>query len=258
MYASDYFERTFLNIFNGTGATAPQTLYLKLFSSNPTDTGLGGTEISYSGYAPQQITFSAPEKYSSGLSISNAAQIEFPQANEDVGNITHVGVFDSSTGGNMLVYGELNEVMTIRSGESPIFLAGEIKFFNTGNLSTYYKRAMLNFLRNQNLIAVTPYFALFSGNPEDGGVELTGDNYSRPSITFSTPYETSTGIMQIKNSAQIEFNRASSNWGNSDYRAIMDASTSGQVVWYKEQTLRDFNTGRKYIINAESLLLGVN
>ena len=258
MYASNYLEQTFLNCFNGTGATAPQNLYLRLFSSNPTDTGLAGTEISYTGYQPQEITFSAPENYSSGLAIANASQIEFAIAGEDVGNITHIGIFDSSTGGNMLVYGELNEVLNIKQGESPIFLAGEIKFYNTGNLSTYYKRVFLNFLRNTNLPAITPYFSLFSGNPESGGVELTGDNYSRPSITFSAPYDTATGVMQIKNSAQIEFNRASSNWGNSDYRCIFDASSSGQCVWFKQATLRDFNTGRKYIISAENLLVGVN
>ena len=258
MFASNYFEKTFLNCFTGVGATAPQSLYLRLFSSNPTDTGLAGTEISYTGYQPQLITFSAPETYSSGLAISNSSLIEFPQAGEEAGNITHIGIFDSSTGGNMLIYGELNEIITIRQGEAPIFLAGEIKFYNTGNLSTYYKRIMLNFLRNVNLQPISPYMGLYSGNPESGGVELTGDNYSRPAITFSAPYETGTGVMQIKNSAQIEFNRASSNWGNSDYRVILDSNSAGQVVWFKEQNLRDFNTGRKYIINAESLLVGVN
>lgn len=258
MYASNYFEQTFLNCFCGVSATAPQNLYLRLFSSNPTDSGLAGTEISYVGYQPQQITFSAPTTYSNGLAISNSAQIEFAQASEDVGNITHIGIFDSATGGNMLCYGELNEVMNIKSGESPIFLAGEVKFYSTGNLSTYYKRVFLNFLRNTNLPVIAPYMALFSGNPENGGVELTGDNYSRPAITFSSPYETATGVMQIKNSAQIEFNRASTNWGNSDYRVIYDAASSGQVVWFKQATLRDFNIGRKYIISAENLLVGVN
>lgn len=258
MYASNYLEQKFLNCFNGVGATAPQNLYLKLFSSNPTDTGTAGTEISYTGYQPHLITFSAPQTYSSGLSIQNSSQIEFAEAQEDVGNITHIGIYDSQTGGNMLVYGELNEIMTIRAGEAPVFLSGEIKFYCTGNLSTYYKRVFLNFLRNTNFQAITPYMGLYSGNPESGGVELTGSNYSRPAITFSSPYETETGVMQIKNSAQIEFNRASSNWGNSDYRVILDSATAGQVVWLKEQTLRDFNVGRKYIISAESLLVGVN
>jgi hypothetical protein len=47
MYATNYFETKILNIFSGTPCVAPSGLYVGLFLSNPTETGVAGTEVSY-------------------------------------------------------------------------------------------------------------------------------------------------------------------------------------------------------------------
>ena len=69
MYATNYFENLMLNVTRQQNISAPATMYLALYQSNPSDTGTGGTEVSYSGYARQAITFSAPAVSGSGLMI---------------------------------------------------------------------------------------------------------------------------------------------------------------------------------------------
>ena len=55
MYATNYFEEKMLNLMHGYNISAPEKLYLELFLTDPGDAGTGGTPISYSGYARQEI-----------------------------------------------------------------------------------------------------------------------------------------------------------------------------------------------------------
>ena len=133
MYATDYFETMILNLARGISATAPQTMYLALYLNDPSDSG-GGTEVSYSGYARQPITFSAPAPSGGGMAIQNDTAITFAEATVDVGNATHVGVLDSLTGGNMYVYGPLSEVLNIQANVSPVVRANAIKWISSGKI----------------------------------------------------------------------------------------------------------------------------
>ena len=114
--ASDYLENKVLDHFLGTASTsAPANVYLALFTSDPTDAG-SGTEVSTSGtnYARQAITFSSA---SSG-STSNSAAVEFSQATgSGFGTVTHFGIYDASTAGNLLFHGALTTSKTIDAGD---------------------------------------------------------------------------------------------------------------------------------------------
>ena len=72
MYATDYFETMMLNTLRGTNATAPTKVYMGLFLSNPGETGAGGTEVSYSGYQRQEVSFSSPAVMSGGIGLQNS------------------------------------------------------------------------------------------------------------------------------------------------------------------------------------------
>ena len=61
--------------------TRPTSWYVGLFTSDPTDTGAAGTEVSGNGYARTAVTFSV-----SGDTASNTAGVEFPAA---TGGSTH-------------------------------------------------------------------------------------------------------------------------------------------------------------------------
>jgi hypothetical protein len=114
--ASDYLENKVLDHFLGTASTsAPATVYLALFTTDPTDAG-SGTEVSTSGtaYARQSIAFSSA---SSGTT-SNSADVEFSQATgSGFGTVTHFGIFDASTAGNLLFHGALTSSKTIDAGD---------------------------------------------------------------------------------------------------------------------------------------------
>ena len=113
--ASDYLENKVLDHFLGTASTtAPTNVYIALFTAEPTDAN-SGTEVSTSGtaYARQTATFSAA---SSG-STSNSANIEFSQATANYGTVTHFGIYDASTAGNLLFHGALTSSKTIETGD---------------------------------------------------------------------------------------------------------------------------------------------
>ena len=97
---SDYLEDKIVDHTLGTASyTAPTAVYLALFTAAPSDAG-GGTECSYSGYARQEIAFDA----SSGGVAANTAEETFPAvAGADI-TVTHFGLFDAASGGNLLYH----------------------------------------------------------------------------------------------------------------------------------------------------------
>ena len=111
--------------------TRPTTWYVALFTSDPTETGAAGTEVSGGSYARQSISFSV-----SGTAptlATNSAQVEFPTATANWGTISHAAIFDASSGGNCIAYGEvLNPVsgladpQTINTGNIFRFNAGDV------------------------------------------------------------------------------------------------------------------------------------
>lgn len=257
MYATNYFETAILNLFRGVSFTAPNTVYVGLYLNNPGESG-GGTEVSYAGYARMPITFSAPAAMNGGIGIANIGDITFAQAQTAVGNIPFIGVLDSLSGGNMLLYGELTEVISIDAGEAPVIADGEASWWSTGNMANAYKTKMFNLLRAQSCPGFTPYFALYNGDPESGGAELTGTGYERVPITFGAPVEQTSGQMKITNSASVTMNRATSAWGTWNYTSIMDAASGGSTAFKLSRTAKVVRKGLRVISSAGDLGLTVN
>ncbi len=112
MSFSDYLETKVLDhVFAGTAYTAPATLYVALFTAAPSDSG-GGTEVSGGAYARQTIAFTT-----SGDTTSNNAAIEFPTATANYGTVTHVGIYDASSAGNLMAWAALTSSKTIETGD---------------------------------------------------------------------------------------------------------------------------------------------
>ena len=114
MSFSNTFETRVLTwVFTSDSATRPTAWYMALFTSNPADDA-SGTEVSTTGtaYARQSATFTI-----SGDTASNSAAIEFPTATASFGTVSHVGVFDASTGGNLIAYAALSTSKAIDTGD---------------------------------------------------------------------------------------------------------------------------------------------
>lgn len=105
-----------------TGGTVPST-YLGLFTTGPTmPGGTGGVEVAKNGYARVAIgsEFASP---ASGGSITNSAAIVFPTANTATdgtgwGTVVAAGIFDASSGGNLLWAGTLTASKTVGTGDT--------------------------------------------------------------------------------------------------------------------------------------------
>lgn len=112
MSFSNYLENKVLDhVFGGVAYTAPTTLYVGLFTTDPGEAGTG-TEVSGGSYARQTIAFTV-----TASQASNTAAVEFPTATASWGTITYAAIYDAASGGNMLAYGALTISKTIDSGD---------------------------------------------------------------------------------------------------------------------------------------------
>ena len=119
---SDYLENALINAtLRGTAYTSPTTIYVALYTSDPTDADTG-TEVSGGGYARQSATFGAP----SNGSASNNAAVEFPQATANWGTIGWVGIRDAASGGNLLYHAPLVSSKVIETGDIFRIAAGSL------------------------------------------------------------------------------------------------------------------------------------
>jgi hypothetical protein len=120
---SNYLENALINAtLRNTSYTSPATVYVGLYTTDPGE-GNTGTEVSGGSYARTAVTFGAP---SNGVS-TNSGSVTFPTATGTWGTITHIGILDASTSGNLLYYTPLDASKSIASGD--------VFTISTGNLS---------------------------------------------------------------------------------------------------------------------------
>lgn len=106
---SNYLENKLLDhVLTGVAYTPPTTLYVALFTTDPTDAGTG-TEVNGGAYKRKVVTFGT----ASNGAISNNVDVTFDIATANWGTITHVGVFDALTNGNLLFHGTLTASKSI-------------------------------------------------------------------------------------------------------------------------------------------------
>lgn len=119
---SDYLENEILDHILGTGAyTMPTTVYVGLSTASFNDDN-SGTELSGSGYARQTIAFNAA---ASGTA-DNSGSVDFPAATGSWGTVSHFGLFDASTGGNLLIHGALTASKVVDTGDILRIAAGDM------------------------------------------------------------------------------------------------------------------------------------
>jgi hypothetical protein len=100
--ASDYLENILIDhLFRTRTFAKPAGLYLALFTANWNATQ-GGTSGNSSGTAG---------------ATANAVAITFPAPTGNWGTVTHFGIFDAASGGNLLIWDALVAARTILSGD---------------------------------------------------------------------------------------------------------------------------------------------
>lgn len=128
---SDYLENKLIDhIFRGRAFTAPTQLWVGLLTAAPTDAG-GGTEVTGGSYARatpgvnSDTAWAAtqggtPAAASSGTGgvTSNPAALTFPAPTANWGVVTHMGIYDAVSGGNLLYWVALTAAKTINNGDA--------------------------------------------------------------------------------------------------------------------------------------------
>ena len=110
---SNYLENKILDhVLKNVSYTSPTTAYVGLFTSDPTDAGTG-TEVSGGSYARQALSVTT----ASGGITTSSADITFPQATANWGTISHIGILDALTSGNLLMHTPLTTSKTIENGD---------------------------------------------------------------------------------------------------------------------------------------------
>lgn len=121
---SDHAEKLILDWMMTAGAaTRPTAWYVALYTAAPSDSG-GGTELSGSGYARESVTFSAAT--SGAGTTSNTGAVVFTADGGDWGSVTHMGIHDAVSGGNLLWHGSLAAAKTVADGDTLEFAVGNI------------------------------------------------------------------------------------------------------------------------------------
>ena len=119
---SDYLENKVLDHVLGTSAyTFPSQAYLGLAVASFNDDA-SGSEITGNNYARVAANFDA----ASGGTTDNTAAIEFAAATGTWGTISHFGIFDASSGGNLLIHGAFEVAKVIASGDILKISAGDL------------------------------------------------------------------------------------------------------------------------------------
>lgn len=110
---SNFLENALINAtLRNTTYTSVATVYVSLWTSDPTDAG-SGTEVSGGSYARTAVTFAAP---SNGVTTNNA-DVTFPTATASWGTVGWIGINDALSSGNLLYHTALDTAKAIDSGD---------------------------------------------------------------------------------------------------------------------------------------------
>lgn len=123
MSFSNNAENLLLNwVLTANAATRPTAWYVALFTTDPTDADTG-TEVSGGSYARTAVTFSV-----TGNAATNTAGVEFPAATANWGTVSHIGVYDASTAGNLIFHSPLTVAKAITDGDVFRIPTGDLDF----------------------------------------------------------------------------------------------------------------------------------
>ena len=119
---SDYLERKLLDHTLGTAAyTHPSHAYLALHTADPTDAA-GGAECSGRSYARQTIDFNAAA--GTGGAVTNSTEENF--ADMPACTVTHIGIWDAASSGNLLYHGIVSSSKAVADGDTISLAIGQL------------------------------------------------------------------------------------------------------------------------------------
>ena len=129
--ATDYLTDALLNnVLRATNYAPPAAVYVALFTAAPSDAYTSGapdgTEVSGGSYARTAVTFGAPAAGSPGKQCQNSAAVTFPTATASWGTVTHFGIFNASSGGELFYWAAVDTSKAVNNGDTAEFATNAI------------------------------------------------------------------------------------------------------------------------------------
>ena len=98
-----------------------------------------------------------------------------------------------------------------------------------GSFATYAKNKMVDHYTGKAAWTMpTVYVALFVGDPEGAGTEVSGGSYARKATAAADWNSASGGASS--NAQALTFPQATGSWGTVDYFALYDAASGGNRI----------------------------
>lgn len=134
------FETDFLELlFNNTtvsgigsdglrGSTTAGSLYVALFTADPTETGTATNECNYTGYGREAVARTSGGWTIAGDTASNTAAVTFGECTAGSETASHFAICKAGTRAtaDLVLYGSLDSNLAISSGIIPEFIIGAI------------------------------------------------------------------------------------------------------------------------------------
>jgi hypothetical protein len=101
----------------------------------------------------------------------------------------------------------------------------------------------------------TVYVALYSTAPtaSTSGTELSGSGYTRESVTFAAP---TAGA--VASNVAVSFGPATADWTAAVAMAVVDASTSGNIMWFKPIATQLVKNGNSLDLDSGDITITIS
>jgi len=219
-----YLSNKVLDHVLGTATyTAPGGLYLGFMSAVSDGDAGSVTELTVANnYAREAITFGVAGAVTE-KQMKNTVAIQFSCTTSNWATVTHFGVWDASTSGNLLWWGTMTN-FTLEVGKTYTIAVSGLAVGLGDKFTNYAADEMLDHINGSAwTIPTATNLALFSTATSDagGGTEVTGTGYARQDVNFASAASEATS-----NTAQIQFSASGADWTTATYAAIYDQSTN--------------------------------
>jgi len=242
---SDFAENELLDHVCNGSYDPPATIYLALSTADPADDASGLSEPSGNGYTRKAIAFSA----AASRKVEQDGQVAFDEATGAWGTITHWAVMDADSAGNMLAHGAFSPSKEVVANNTPSVATTEVYVeFSAGEISDYLANKLLDFLfRDQAFAQPDTYVALTTAtvaDDDDGDTitEVSGGSYARKQVNQNggaSPTWDAAAAGIVDNTHAVTFAEATASWGTVTSAAILDAASSGNLLFYDNDEVAD-------------------
>lgn len=231
MGVSVFYANRILDRIFGIGTAIPVgTQYIALSTTTPNADGTNFTEPT-GGYARQSVTASTFWSSVSGV-VSSLADVDFLAAGASWGTITHMGVFDALSGGNLLWFLPLEDNELIQDGDDCHFLTSNLLL---SVLTTPFTNVLVDFVMDDVADDGSPYtpaaslqLGLSTTTPNADGTNFTeppGSGYARASVTNdATSFPAATDGVKT-HAVAFAFPEATGSWGTVTYWGVFDGGS---------------------------------